>query len=74
MNDQTDPAAFRRQATIVYKATMIGLVVFVLGCAWFGWRFWGVWGVVVATVIGLFVAAGAAVAFTLLYAMSQDGA
>jgi hypothetical protein len=74
MPSTDDSAAFRRWATKVYQATLIGLAILALACIVLGYWIGGIWGLILGAVIGAALAFGGAVALTLLYAMSQDSA
>jgi hypothetical protein len=74
MPDFDDPVTFRRWATKVHRASLIGLAILAFALAWLGFWIGGVWGLVIGGVIGLVAAFGGMVAVTLLWAMSQDGA
>ena len=74
MPDPSDPVAFRRSATGIFRKVMIGLAALALACVLLGWLMGGLWGLILGTAVGAVVAGGGAVAATLIWAMTQDGA
>lgn len=72
-----DPGAFCRRATRLYRvslATCATLSATCLVLAWLAGARWGLLAGIIIAIAGLILAAGSAVAATIVWAMSQDGA
>lgn len=74
---EADPAAFRRRATRLYRFGLAACATVSATClvlAWFAGTRWGLLAGIVIAIAGLVLAAGGAVAATIVWALSQDGA